>query len=210
MEHNENKTFEKIYPPVGCLFVLLAIPMGGLTLLSIMGLISLLSQDKLDWYSILLCVSLIIVLGSLFYFCVSRCFSRIPIGIYPTHLTINNKKYPWSDVENITFDKSQNSKSYGIEIKLNKKKYTRFNIVILSIAVIVTIVLVIEISKMPDTSGNGEVAGLLFIFPAMFGVGLFKPKSRLGAIEFEDFDNVFNLTKYYASLYHIPVEDKRK
>ncbi len=53
----------------------------------------------------------------------------------------------------------------------------------------------------------GMVSGLIFFLPAMFGINIFRPKTREVCIE-SDLDTILDCTKYYADLYHIPLENK--
>ena len=208
MENVENKVFEIKYPSSGCIFFPLGLLMLGLIFLIILASISELKSQTISYQNtIFYYIPIIMILGCLAYFCFSRCFTRIQVGIYPTHITIDNKKYPWLDVEHITFK----LKPHEIQVKFNNKKYALFNLIIILMAIILTIPLLILSIKLISTSPyltRGNSLGLIFILPAIFGINVFKPLSRDTAIEPKDFETVFNLTKHYADLYHIPIENK--
>ncbi len=198
METIENKVFEKKYPSSGCMFF----PLGLLML----GLIIIIILASISKQTYLIGISLILVLACLTYFCFSRCFPRISIGIYPTHITINNVKFLWSDIKHITFYKEHNYTL--IQIGLNKRKYIQ-QVIILLILIIIAISLTIMTFTVPyNPSGRvGMVSGLIFFLPAMFGINIFRPKTREVCIE-SDLDTILDCTKYYADLYHIPLENK--
>lgn len=213
MESIENKIFEKKYPSSGCIFFPLGLLMAGLALLLTAGcvwaIISFLTESrpltiKANDFSI---IPVIVILWCLVYFCFSRCFSRIPIGIYPTHITIDNKIILWSDIKCITFYKQRN---YNIiEVGLNNKKSIQ-QITILLILLIIAISLTSMIFIVPYNPSDrvGMVSGFIFVLPAMFGIDIYRPRTRGVSIESKDLEEVFLLTKYYADLYHIPLENK--
>jgi len=180
--------YERVHPASGCIFAPLGILMSALMVMMIVFLF-------LDFNIQALPITLF--LGCLVYFCFSRCFPRVYLGIYPTHITIDNRKFLWQDIKNITFQKG--NKLYFIKIDLNRKKYIQ-TIIILSILLVIAISLIIILML----SGSGKVGGIIIILPAMFGINTFKPGRKESSIEPEDTEMVMRLIKSYAEKYNIP------
>ncbi len=198
MESVENETFEKIYPAQGCVFGVLGALMVGLIFIIILA-----SMDKFQWE----CIPIGIFLACVAYFCFSRCFPRMALGVCAAHLTLDNKECPWEDIKHITFHKYSNA--YSIQVEFNKQKYTRFSMLVLAVAIIVGVLLVISAFRI-QRPGVGKVSGVIVMLPLLFGINIFKPRSRQVGIESKDFETVFRLTTHYADLYHIPLEYKEE
>ena len=220
METIENKVFERRYPSSGCIFFPLGLLMLGLLLmLVILIIVSLLKSEPIKANpNNFFIIPILLILGGLVYFCFSRTFARIPIGIYPTHITIDNKKFSWLNVQNIVFSSWEKpndfaawktKKHYAIRIELNNKKQTKIDIIVSIIILIVSISVGIMAYPKEGIEGSLKYATIsFFLFSAMFCVNFFKPGSKQTDIESEDIDAVLDCTKYYADLYHIPLKNQ--
>lgn len=186
--------YERVHPASGCIFAPLGILMSALMVMMIVFLF-------LDFNIQVLPVTLF--LGCLVYFCFSRCFARVYFGMYPTHITIHNRKILWQDIDNITFQKEKGKNFYYIEFDISNKKLHR-EIIILSLLLIIAISIGIIIFTTPDMPKENMFFLVIFL-PAMFGIDTFRPRRKVVPIDpLEDTEEVMRLIKHYAEQYKIP------
>lgn len=205
MEQIENGIFEKKHRPIGCLFVLLGTSMLGVIIMVVLPpLVSEASQ--FHWQV----TPLLLILGCIAYFCFSRCFTRTSIGIYPTHIIIDNKKFLWLDIKSITFQRCK--KWSTIYVDFNNKKHIRSNMIILSIMIALCISLIVIAFTIPKRIPElwYGIPWAFVIFPAMFGINIKKPKSRETSVDPNESDTVLRLLKYYADIHQISLEYKEE
>lgn len=184
--------YERVHPASGCIFAPLGILMSALMVMMIVFLF-------LDFNIQVLPVTLF--LGCLVYFCFSRCFARVYFGMYPTHITIHNRKILWQDIKDITLQIK--NKYCFIKIDLNDKALKR-NIIILSILLVIAISIGIIIFTTPDMPKENMFFLVIFL-PAMFGIDTFRPRRKVVPIDpLEDTEEVMRLIKHYAEQYKIP------
>lgn len=217
-----NGTFEKKYRSSGCLFAILGTLMVGLMLIIVLASLDQAKVSPFDWQVI----PVFFFLACVVYFCFSRCFPKISIGIYPTYIIINNKKFPWSEIKHITFEKRKDFSlsdmqhtniqteelHSNIYVDFNNEKYVRSNIIVLSVLIILGISLIIVLFSLRGYTYDDYVAlgALPIILPAMFGINIKRPKSRGVSVDPNDSETVFHLLKYYADFYQIPLEYKEE
>ena len=200
MEPLKKEVYEKIYPSLGCLFGSLGVLMSFLIGILILGTIDKASTDE-SIFKIL--IPIILFLACLAYFCFLKCFPRKYLCIYPTHITIHNRKFLWQDIDNITFQKEKGKKFYHIEFDIRNKRLRR-EIIILSLLLIIAISIGIIIFTTPDMPKE-NMFFLIIILPAMFGIDTFRPRRKVMQIDpVEDTQEVIRLTKHYAEKYNIP------
>lgn len=198
MENIENKVFERKYPSSGCIFFPLGFLMFGLILLCIIMVI-----EEHNFHPMM--IPLLLFLSCLTYFCFSRTAPRIQIGICPTHMTIDNIKFPWADIQRITF--LQENKRHMVEVELNKKKYIKHDIIISIIIMIACVPLFVFSCKVLDRCVPFEILATFTLFEGIFCINIIKPSTRKMLIE-SGIETALDCAKYYADLYHIPLENK--
>lgn len=200
MEPLKKEVYEKIYRPLGCLFGLLGVLMSFLIIILILGSIDMASTDESIFK---IGIPMILFLACLAYFCFLKCFPRRYLCIYPTHITIHNRKFLWQDIDNITFQKEKGKNFYYIEFDISNKKLHR-EIIILSLLLIIAISIGIIIFTTPDMPKENMFFLVIFL-PAMFGIDTFRPRRKVVPIDpLEDTEEVIRLTKHYAEQYKIP------
>ena len=206
----ENKIFESKYTPSGCVFFPAGMLLAGLMLIILMASVDQAAAGQFHWQAI----PLFFILGCLAYFCFSRALSgtMISLGIYPTHITINNKQFPWEDIAHITFQTEEmlGGPKKAIRINLNKEKYKKSDrkIAILLLVVCASTLLALLLTPKVAVSGL-SIAVLFALFPAMFGVSFTNPGSKAAPIDPKDLETVLQVAQYYADLHNIPCEQKR-
>lgn len=207
---SENKTFESKYTTSGCVFFPLGMALAGLMLIGIMASVDQAAAGQFHWQAI----PLFFILGCLAYFCFSRALSgtMISLGIYPTHITINNKQFPWEDIEHITFQMEEIVGGPGniIRINLNKEKYKKSDRMIAILLMVVCAFTLLALLLTPKITASGLSIVVLFtLFTAMFGVSFTNPGSKAAPIDPKDLETVLQVTQYYADLHNIPCEQKK-
>ncbi len=201
MESAKDKIFEQKVPVLGCVFIPLGILMAGLMLILIAA-----SMSEFHWQAILV----IVIVGYLAYFCFLRTsISRIVLGIYPSHITIDHENFPWTDIKRISFRKERIRGTINVDI--NKRKYVLLDVFVLSFLSLICIFTMIGFLVMPGNNSIRMLGIVVLAFALIFREGkVRKPGRRVATVAFDDLETVFHLLKYYTDIHQIPLEYKEE